>query len=96
MCSFPLATSETYTDKATGERKTVTEWHHIVLWRKLAEHAERHLHKGSTVYIEGKLRSRNWTDQQGQERHITEVIGDTLQLLDKRGSGPVSASDTPT
>ena len=93
VCSFPLATSETYTDKATGERKTVTEWHHIVLWRTLAEHAERFLHKGSTIYLEGKLRTRNWTDQQGQERHVTEIIGDSLQLLDKKGGTTVSVPD---
>jgi single-strand DNA-binding protein len=64
-----------------------------VLWRKLAEHAERFLHKGSTIYLEGKLRTRNWTDQQGQERHVTEIIGDSLQLLDKKGGTTVSVPD---
>ncbi len=89
VCSFPMATSETYKDRQTGERVTQTEWHNIVLWRGQAEVAQRFLRKGSLVYIEGKLRTRNWEDQQGQRRYTTEVVGEVLQLLD-RPDGPPS------
>lgn len=81
VCSFPLATSETYTDRNSGEKKTQTEWHNVVLWRKLAEIGEKYLKKGSQIYIEGKLRTRSWEDQSGQKKYTTEVIGDILQLL---------------
>ncbi|MDP4588116.1 MAG: single-stranded DNA-binding protein [Flavobacteriales bacterium] len=81
VCSFPLATSETYTDRNSGEKKTQTEWHNVVLWRKLAEIGEKYLKKGSQVYIEGKMRTRSWEDQSGQKKYTTEVIGDIMQLL---------------
>lgn len=81
VCSFPLATSETYTDRNSGEKKTQTEWHNVVLWRKLAEIVEKYLKKGSQIYIEGKLRTRSWEDQSGQKKYTTEVIGDIMQLL---------------
>lgn len=81
VCSFPLATSETYKDRNTGERRTQTEWHNIVLWRGLGETAEKYLRKGSQVYIEGKIRTRSWDDDQGQKRYTTEVVGDVMQLL---------------
>lgn len=81
VCSFPMATSEIYTDRASGERKTVTEWHNVVLWRRLAETAEKYLRKGSQVYIEGKLKTRSWDDQNGQKRYTTEIVGDMMQLL---------------
>ena len=81
VCSFAMATSETYTDRSSGDRKTVTEWHNVVLWRKLAETAEKYLKKGSQVYIEGKLKTRSWDDQNGQKRYTTEIVGDSMQLL---------------
>lgn len=73
--SFRLATSETWTDKQTGDRKTKTEWHNIVIWNdKLVEIAERYLQKGSLVYIQGKLETRKWQDREGIERYVTEVV----------------------
>jgi single-strand DNA-binding protein len=81
VCSFSIATSEVYTDKTTNEKREITEWHNIVLWRRLAETAEKYLRKGSQVYIEGKIRSRSWDDEAGQKRYITEIVGDTMQLL---------------
>ncbi len=83
VASFSVATSETYKDRTTGERKTVTEWHNIVLWRGLAEVAEKYLHKGDQVYIEGKLRTRQWESDNGT-RYTTEVIGDTMTMLGSR------------
>ena len=93
VCSFSLATSETYSDRNSGEKVTQTEWHNIVLWRKLAETAGKYLRKGSQVYIEGKLRTRKWEDQNGATRYTTEVVADTMQMLDKRES---SSAPAPT
>ena len=91
VCSFSLATSETYKDRNSGEKVTQTEWHNIILWRGLAETAGKYLRKGSQAYIEGKLRTRKWEDQNGATRYTTEVVADTMQMLDKRDS-----SSTPT
>ena len=88
VCSFPMATSETYKDRNTGERITQTEWHNIVIWRGMAETAEKYLKKGSQVFIEGKIKTRSWEDQQGQKRYTTEVVADVMQLLDRPGSNP--------
>lgn len=79
-----LATSETFKDKNTGDKKTTTEWHTVVLWRHVAEIAEKYLHKGSMVYIEGKLSTREWTDKDGNKRYSTEVVADTLKLMPGR------------
>lgn len=84
VAHLSVATSETWTDKTTGERKEATEWHRIVFYRRQAEVAGQYLHKGSLVYIEGKIKTRKWQDQNGQERYITEIIGDSLQMLDGR------------
>ena len=86
VCSFSLATSETYRDRTSGEKVTQTEWHNIILWRGLAETAEKYLRKGSSVYIDGKIRTRKWEDQHGQTRYTTEIIADTMQMLDRRDS----------
>ena len=88
VCSFPMATSETYKDRNTGERITQTELHNIVIWRGMAETAEKYLKKGSQVFIEGKIKTRSWEDQQGQKRYTTEVVADVMQLLDRPGSNP--------
>ena len=80
VAKFPLATSEVYKNK-DRQRVTQTEWHNVVLWRQLAETAEKFLKKGSLVYIEGKLRTRNWDDKEGNKKYITEVIGDSMTLL---------------
>ncbi|TXJ07354.1 MAG: single-stranded DNA-binding protein [Acinetobacter sp.] len=84
LTQFSIATSESWTDKNTGERKEQTEWHRIVLSNRLGEIAQQYLRKGSKVYIEGSLRTRQWTDQNGQERYSTEIRGDQLQMLDSR------------
>ena len=87
VATFPLATSERYTDRA-GNRQENTEWHNIVAWRGNADVIERFVKKGTQLYIEGRLRTRNWTDQSGNKRYTTEVIVDTFQLLGKRTDGP--------
>lgn len=84
VAKFTLATSENYKDKTTGERKTLTEWHNIVVWRGLAEVAEKYLKKGSQIFIEGKLRSRQWQDKDGVNRYTTEIVADTMQMIGKR------------
>lgn len=84
VASFSLATSESYKDRTSGERKTVTEWHNVVLWRGLAEVAEKYLHKGDQVYIEGKLRTRSW-EKEGVTRYTTEIVGDTMTMLGTKG-----------
>ena len=83
VCSLRVATSESYTDRASGERITNTEWHNVVLWRGLAETAGKYLKTGSQLYLEGKLKTRQWQDQQGQNRYTTEVVADVMQLLDR-------------
>lgn len=78
--SFTLATSEYYKDKE-GKRIEQTEWHNIILWRAVAENAEKFLKKGYTIYLEGKLQTRKWQDKEGQTRNTTEIIGETFQLI---------------
>jgi len=78
--SFPLATSESFKDKS-GNRVEQTEWHNVVLWRLQAEFAEKYLKKGYTIYVEGKLKTRNWEDQNQVKKYITEVVGDTVSIL---------------
>ena len=81
--TFPLATSETYTNQQ-GETITSTEWHNIVLWRALAEVAEKTVKKGSQVYIVGKIKTRSYVDKDGNNKYITEILADTLLLLEKK------------
>ena len=81
--SFSLATSESYKGK-NGEKIEQTEWHNIVLWRGLADIAESYLKKGNTVYIEGKIKTRDYTDKDGNKRYITEIVADNLQMLGGR------------
>ena len=83
VAKFPLATTETYKDKS-GTLISQTEWHTIVLWRGLAELAQKYLHKGSLVFIEGRIRTRNWEDKDKNKRFSTEIVGDNLVMLDKR------------
>ena len=84
IANISVATSESWTDKNTGEKKTQTEWHRIVLYRRLAEIAGQYLTKGSQVYIEGRLKTRKWQDSNGQDRYTTEIQGDNLQMLGGR------------
>lgn len=86
VAKFPLATTETFKDRA-GKLISQTEWHTVVLWRGLAELAQKYLHKGSLVYIEGRLRTRSWEDKEGNKKFATEVVGDNLIMLDKRSDG---------
>lgn len=83
VATFPLATSERYRDRS-GDVRENTEWHNIVAWRSSADVAEKYIRKGTQVYIEGRLRTRQWTDQTGAKRYTTEVVVDTLQLLGRR------------
>lgn len=92
VAKFSIATNESYRDKS-GEWQTLTEWHNIVVWRALAERAERDLKKGSLVYIEGKLTHRTWQDQEGKDRYTTEVVAYTLRPLERREGGGRSFGD---
>jgi len=80
MAKFSIATSERYTNKA-GEKISNTEWHNIVLWRGIAEVAEKYLHKGDSVCIEGKLKTRSWEDENGNKKYATDVQGDSMTML---------------
>ncbi|QHR68074.1 single-stranded DNA-binding protein [Escherichia phage sortregn] len=99
VANITVATSESWRDKQTGEMKEITEWHRVVLWGKLAEVAGEYLRKGSQVYIEGKLQTRKWTDQQGVEKYTTEVVvnvGGTMQMLGGKREGGQSGGSGPT
>lgn len=80
---FPMATSETYKNKA-GERVSNTEWHNVVLWRGLAQVAEKYVKKGTQIYIEGRIKTRSYDDQDGNKKYITEIVGDQMQLLSRK------------
>jgi single-strand DNA-binding protein len=96
--SFSLATTEHYKDKS-GQRTDHTEWHNIIMWRTLAENAEKLLKKGMQVYVEGKLQSRQWTDKEGQKKNITEVVAENFVLLRNPTDGdkkdPTHLTDLP-
>lgn len=99
VANFPIATSESYKDRKSGEKITQTEWHNIVIWRGLAEVAEKYLKKGNSVYIEGKLRTRSWDDKEGNKRYTTEVVADNMTMLGGKsdsGSGASSANTQNT
>ena len=81
IANIAVATSERYTDKTSGEKKEITEWHRIVFFNRLAEIASEYLKKGSSVYVEGRLQTRKWTDQSGTERYTTEIVADQMQMI---------------
>ena len=83
VCNIRLATSERWRDKVTGEPKELTEWHRVVLYRRLAEVAGQYLRKGAQIYVEGRLKTRKWTDNQGAERYTTEIEVTEMQMLGK-------------
>ena len=83
IARFPLATSETYKNRE-GEKVTTTEWHNIVLWRGLAEVAEKYVKKGSQLFIEGRIRTRSYDDKEGNKKYVTEIVADTMQMLGKK------------
>lgn len=88
ITNITLATTDTWKDKATGEKKEQTEWHRVAFFGRLAEIAGEYLRKGRPVYVEGRLRTRKWTDKEGQERYTTEIVADTMQMLGSReGAG---------
>jgi single-strand DNA-binding protein len=86
VANITLATSESWKDKQTGEQKENTEWHRVVLFRRLGEIAGEYLKKGSQVYIEGKLQTRKWQDNSGNDRYTTEIVANDMQMLGGRGS----------
>ena len=99
VANFPLATSETYKNKE-NQKVTNTEWHNIVLWRGLAEVAEKYVKKGNPLYIEGKIRTRSYDDKDGNKRYITEIVADTMQMLGSKqdnegGSSAPEKESTP-
>ncbi|MEJ2767284.1 single-stranded DNA-binding protein [Mycetohabitans sp. B46] len=85
VTNIRLATTDRYKDKASGEFKELTEWHRVVFFGRLAEIAAEYLKKGSPVYVEGRIRTRKWQDQSGQDRYSTEIVADSMQLLGGRG-----------
>ncbi len=91
VARFPIATSESFKDKS-GQKQERTEWHSIVLWRGLAEVAEKYLRKGQSVYIEGKIRSNNYQDKEGIQRYSTEIVADNMTMLSARDSASESSS----
>jgi single-strand DNA-binding protein len=87
VCNITVATSETWKDKTSGEQKEVTEWHKVSSFGRLAEIMAEYLHKGSKVYIEGKLKTRKWQDNNGQDRYSTEIVASEMQMLDSKAAG---------
>ncbi len=87
VASFPLATSDRYRDRS-GNVHENTEWHNIVAWRGLADTVEKFVRKGTQIYVEGRIRTRSWTDQTGAKRYTTEIVADNIQLLGRRQDNP--------
>ncbi|QVL46861.1 MAG: single-stranded DNA-binding protein [Thiocapsa sp.] len=98
VANVRIATSETWKDRNTGERQERTEWHNVVFFGKVAEIVKQYVHKGSKIYVEGKLRTKKWQGQDGQDRYTTEVVVDmngTMQMLDSRSGGGGVGSSVP-
>lgn len=95
VARFSLATTESYNDRNTGQRVDQTEWHNIVLWRGLADIAEKYLRKGNQVYIEGKLQTRSYQDKDGITKYSTEIIGQNMNMLGGRQSPAESSFESP-
>jgi single-strand DNA-binding protein len=100
VASLSVATTERYTDRQTNTPKEITEWHHVVAWRNTADIVDRYVKKGSQLYVEGRLRTRDYTDRDGVKRYITEIMADTVRMLGKvldrkenQSSGPATASE---
>jgi single-strand DNA-binding protein len=91
VCNFTMATDETFKDRS-GERQKRTEWHRIVLWSKLAEISQQYLKKGTLVYIEGRLQTRQWDDRSGNKRSTTEIVATTMRMLSPRGEAVAAAA----
>lgn len=95
VANISVATSEAWKDKNTGDNQERTEWHRVILFRRLGEIAGEYLKKGSKVYIEGKLQTRKWQDSNGQDRYTTEIIADQMQMLDSRGDNQGAPASNP-
>jgi single-strand DNA-binding protein len=93
VTNIRLATTDRFKDKASGDMKELTEWHRVAFFGRLAEVAGEYLKKGSSVYVEGRIRTRKWTDQAGQERYSTEIVGEQMQMLGGRGAGGGGGGD---
>ncbi|REC93917.1 single-stranded DNA-binding protein [Kushneria indalinina] len=87
VCNLRLATTDTWTDRQSGQRQERTEWHSVVMFNKLAEIAQQYVKKGSRLYIEGRLQTRKWQGQDGQDRYSTEIVANDMQMLDSRSGG---------
>ncbi|MFI4954852.1 MAG: single-stranded DNA-binding protein [Gammaproteobacteria bacterium] len=98
VTTLSIATSESWKDKQSGQSQERTEWHRVVMFNRLAEIAGEYLHKGSKVYVEGSLRTRKWQDKSGQDRYTTEIVANTMQMLDGKGMGASEGeySEQPT
>jgi single-strand DNA-binding protein len=94
VTNIRMATTESWKDKTSGERRELTEWHRVVFYRKLAEIAGQYLKKGSPVYIEGRIRTRKWQDKEGQERYTTEIEANEMQMLGGRQNTSSSGGET--
>lgn len=92
IANVNIATSDSWTDKQTGQKQERTEWHRVVFFNRLAEIVEQYLTKGSQVYIEGRLQTRKWQDQNGQDRYTTEIVANDMQMLGGRAAGGVGAA----
>lgn len=95
VANISVATSESWTDKATGERRESTEWHRIVFYRRQAEVVGQYLRKGSQAYVEGRLKTRKWQDQNGQDRYTTEIQGDVMQMIGGKGGDNQAQQPNP-
>ena len=94
VANIRLATTESWKDKASGEKREMTEWHRVVFYRKLAEIVGQYLKKGNPIYVEGHLKSRKWQDKQGVDRYTTEIIADQMQMLGSRDSAQASTTSS--
>jgi len=95
VTNISIATSDSWRDKSTGEKQERTEWHRVTFYGKLAEIAAQYLHKGSQVYVEGRLQTRKWQDKGGQDRYTTEIIANEMQMLGRRGEGTGNFEPSP-
>jgi single-strand DNA-binding protein len=96
VCNVSIATTDSWTDKTSGEKQERTEWHRVVFFRRLAEIAGEYLRKGSQIYIEGRLQTRKWQDQSGADRYTTEIIANDMQMLGGRGGSAGGGIDAPS
>lgn len=100
VANFGLATNRVWKDPQSGEKKEAVEFHNIVMWRRLAEIAGQYLHKGSKIFLEGRLQTRSWQDQSGNKKYMTEIVAENMQMLDRKPQGgapyqPAASAQTP-